>query len=412
MKVALTGKKGIPAQILIAFILSIVAGFMYPGFAKAIKPLGDIFITLIKMVIIPVIFCTITTGIAGMGDLQKLKRVGTKMLVVYVGMTFVACVIGLIVGYLVRPGMGVTMYAAQPFTQAIKTPSIGDFLLMMIPSSFVGALANGDIVQVLVLGFFVGIAIVGLGNRASAVKELLEQGVAISFYIVDIVMLYAPIGVFALMANAIAVYGASLFGVMLKFILADYLAALIIAFLVFILPLIVYAKINIVKAFKDVGAVFLLATSTCSSAASLPLSMETSVKKFKLPKWLVEFCLPLGGTVNSTGAAMYKAILIIFAADFYGLTLSVEQMIVTVLISTMLSVAAPGIPGGGIVMSAIMMNLMGLPYEVVGMLAGIYRLVDMAHTPLNVIGDIAGAILIGKSEGVWSNEEYVKESEA
>ncbi|WP_373325731.1 dicarboxylate/amino acid:cation symporter [Sporomusa paucivorans] len=412
MKIVLTGKKGIPAQIVIAFILSIVVGLMYPAFSKSIKPLGDIFITLIRMIIVPVIFCTITTGIAGMGDMQKLKRVGTKMLVVYVGMTFVACVIGLGVGYLVRPGMGVTMATTEAFTQVVKTPSIGDFLLMMIPSNFVGALAKGDIVQVLVLGIFVGVALVGLGNRASAVKDLLEQGARVSFYIIDIIMLYSPIGVFALMANAVAVYGVSVFGAMMKYILADYLAALIIAVLVFILPLMLYARINIIKAFKDIGAVFVMATSTCSSAATLPLAMETATKKFKLPQWLVDFCLPLGGTVNSTGAAMYKAILIVFAADFYGLTLSIEQMVVTVLISTMLSVAAPGIPGGGIVMSAIMLNLMGLPYEIAGMLAGIYRMIDMAHTPLNVVGDIAGAILIGKSEGIWSNEEYMREEEA
>jgi len=224
-------------------------------------------------------------------------------------------------------------------------------------------------------------------------------------------MLYSPIGVFALMANAVASYGISLFGAMMKYIFAEYLAALIIVVLLFILPLILYAKINISKASKDISTVFIMAISTCSSAATLPLSMETATHKFKLPQWLVDFCLPLGGTVNSTGAGMYKTILIVFAADFYGLTLGIEQMIVTVLISTMLSVAAPGIPGGGIVMSAIMMSLMGLPYEVVGMLAGIYRVVDMLHTPLNVIGDIVGAILIGKSEDVWSNEKYVKESE-
>jgi Na+/H+-dicarboxylate symporter len=412
MKVALTGKKGIPMQILIAFILSIVVGIMYPAFAKSIKPLGDIFITLIKMIIVPVIFCTITTGIAGMGDMQKLKRVGTKMLVVYVGMTFVACAIGLGVGYLVRPGMGVTMAASQAFTQVVKTPTVGDFLLAMIPSNFVGALAKGDIVQVLVLGVFVGVALIGLGKKASAVKEVLEQGASISFYIIDIIMLYSPIGVFALMANAVAVYGISIFGAMMKYIIAEYIAALLIVILVFILPLMLFARINIGKAIKDIGAVFIMSVSTCSGAATLPLAMDTATSKFKLPQWLVDFCLPLGGTVNSTGAAMYKSILIVFASDFYGLTLSIDQMIITVLISTMLSVASPGIPGGGIVMSAIMLNLMGLPYEIAGMLAGIYRLVDMVHTPMNVIGDIVGAILIGKSEGLWSNEEYVKESEA
>ena len=412
MLASIKGKKGLPLQILIGFIAGIVVGFLFTDFAKAVKPLGDIFITLIQMIIIPLIFFTVSGGIANMGDLQKLKRIGSKVLIVYIGMTVFACIIGLGVGYLVRPGMGVTMATTEAYKQAVTSPTIGQFLMTMIPKNFLGAFAAGNTMQVLVLSLFVGIALVSLDGKGSGIKDLLDQGAKVCFVIIDMIMAYSPIGIFALMANSVAVYGWKVFGAMAKFILADYLSVIAIWFIVFSLPLIIYAKIDYLKFCKKMVPVIIVTLSTCSSAASLAVSMQVSRDDIKIPEWLVDFCLPLGGTINSAGAAMYKAVLIIFAADFYGLTLSVEQMILTVLISSMLSIAAPGIPGGGIVMGAIMMNLMGLPLEIIGLIAGIYRLIDMGHTTLNVVGDVVGAVLVGKNEGIWSNEEFVKESEA
>ena len=409
MLAALQGKKSLPLRILIGFIAGVAIGFGAPDFAKAIKPLGDIFIRLVQMIIIPLIFFTVSGGIANMGDMQKLKRVGGKVMVVYIGMTVFACIIGLGVACLIRPGLGVTMATTEAYKQAVSTPTIGQFLMTMIPTNFFGALAAGDTMQVLVLTIFVGIALVMLGDKAAGVKTLLDQGAKICFIVIDMVMAYSPIGVFALMAHSVAVYGWKVFGAMGKFILADYMAAIVIWVLVLSLPLVVYTKINYFKFCKKMMKIFIVTLSTCSSAASLPVSMQVSRDDLKIPEWLVDFCLPIGGTVNSTGAAMYKAVLIVFAADFYGLSLSIEQMILTVLISSMLSIAAPGIPGGGIVMGAIMMNLMGLPYEIIGPIAGIYRLVDMGHTTLNVAGDVVGALMVAKSEKIWSHEDFDKE---
>lgn len=409
---ALRGKNGLALQILIGFVAGIVIGFLFTDFAKALKPLGDIFISLIQMIIIPLIFCTVSSGIANMGDMQKLKRVGGKMITIYVVMTVLACFVGLGIASQIRPGAGVALATASPAIDesAVTAPTLGKFLTGMVPKTFFGALASGNTLQVLVLTVFVGISMVVLGDRASKVKELLDQGSKICFVIIDMIMAYSPIGVFALMAYAAAVYGWSMFGAMMKFIATDYLSAIAIWFIVLSLPLVLYTKINYVKFCKKMMKVFVVTFSTCSSAASLPISMQVSREDLKIPQWLVDFCLPLGGTINSEGAAMYKAVLIIFAADFYGISLTTEQMILTVLISSMLSISAPGIPGGGIVMGAIMLNLMGLPLDILGLIAGIYRIIDMGHTTLNVAGDMVGALMLAKSENLWSNEEFNQES--
>jgi Na+/H+-dicarboxylate symporter len=408
----ITGKKTLPLRILVGFILGIAVGFLFTDFSKAIKPLGDVFISLIKMIIVPVIFFTVAGGIANMGDMQKLKRVGGKVMLIYVTMTVLSCVIGLVVALLLRPGLGITMAGSEAYTKAVTTPTIGKFLLGMVPNNAFGALATGDVMQVFVFTTFVGIALVIVGDKAAGLKDLMDQGARVCFVILDIVMEFSPIGVFALMANSVAIYGAKIFGAMGKFILADYISIVVIWFLLLSLPLIAYTKIDYFRFVKHLFKIWVVTLSTCSSAATLPLTMKVAREDLKIPAWLVNFSIPLGCTVNLTGAAMYKSVLVVFAADFYGISLSIEQMIITVLISSLLSIAAPGIPGGGIVMGAIMLNLLSLPYDIIGPIAGIYRLIDMGHTTMNVSGDVVGTLLVAKNEGVWSNEIFVNESEA
>ena len=412
MLASIKGKKGLPLRILIGFIAGITVGFLFGDFSKAIKPLGDIFISLIKMIIVPVIFFTVAGGIANMGDMEKLKRVGSKVMLIYVVMTVLSCIIGLIVAFILRPGLGVTLANSEVYTKPVTSPTIGKFLMGMIPNNAFGALASGDVMQVFVFTTFVGIALVIVGDKAAGIKSLMDQGARVCFVILDLVMEYSPVGVFALMAHSVASYGMKIFGAMGKFILADYLSIVLIWFILLSLPLVLYTKIDYMRFWKYMLKIWVVTLSTCSSSATLPVTMKVAQEDLKVPEWLVNFSIPLGCTVNLTGAAMYKSVLVVFAADFYGISLTIEQMIITVLISSMLSIAAPGIPGGGIVMGAIMLNLLSLPYDIIGPIAGIYRLIDMGHTTMNVSGDVVGTLLVAKNEGIWSNEEFVKESEA
>ena len=406
LKDGFMGKKALPLRIFLGFLLGIGVGLIFPQFAISLKPAGDIFINAIKMLIIPIIFFTVALGIANMGDMEKLKRVGSKVMFVYVTMTVIACVVGLMVAFVVIPSdIGASLTVGK-FTQEAKTPTVAKFLMSMVPDNPIGAMAKGDVMQTLVFSVLVGIAMVALGDRVKEAKNIFFQGSEICFRILNMIMEFSPIGVFALMAYSIGFFGTKVFGALASFILADYIACLIMWFIFMLLPVWLYTGANPIKVMKTMMEIWIVATSTTSSAATMPITMRVTIEKFKVPEWLVAFSIPLGTTVNLAGAAVWKSILIVLVAQFYGLTLTLEQMVITVLFSSLLSIAAPGIPGGGIVMGVIMLSLMGLPYDIMGLIAGIYRIIDMIHTPLNVSGDVMGTLLVAKNEGIWTGSDF------
>lgn len=405
------GKKALPLRILVGFILGVALGFLAPEFAISLKPMGDIFINAVKMLIIPIVFFTVSLGIANMGDMEKLKRVGSKVVLVYVLMTVIACIVGLLVAFLVIPADIGTSLTVEKFTRETTTPTVSKFFMSMIPDNPIGAMAKGDVMQTLVFSILVGIAMVALGDKVEDAKRIFSQGADISFRILNMIMEFSPLGVFALMAYAVGFFGAKVFGALASFVLADYIACLVMWFVFMLLPVWLYTGANPIKTMKAMVEIWVVATSTTSSAATMPVTMRVTTDRFKVPEWLVAFSIPLGTTINLAGAAVWKSILIVLVAQFYGLTLSIDQMIITVLFSSLLSIAAPGIPGGGIVMGVIMLTLMGMPYDIMGLIAGIYRVIDMIHTPLNVSGDVMGTLLVAKSEGIWSGEDFNKAEE-
>lgn len=405
------GKKALPLRILIGFILGIILGFAVPSFAVTLKPVGDIFINAIKMLIVPVVFFTVSGGIANMGDMDKLKRVGSKVMIIYILMTIIACVVGLLSAYLIIPDNIGGMLNVEKLTQEVKTPTAAKFFMSLIPSNPVEAMAKGDVMQVLVFSILVGIAMVALDDKVAEVKKFFEQGALLCFKILDMIMAFSPIGVCALMAYSVGFFGVKVFGALASFILADYVACIVMWFVFMLLPAVLYTGVNPIKTMKTMMEIWIVAVSTTSSAGTMPITMKVCIERFKIPEWVVSFTIPLGTTVNLAGAAVWKAVLIILVAQFYNLTLTVEQMIMTVLFSSLLSIAAPGIPGGGIVMGVIMLTLMGLPYDIMGPIAGIYRIIDMIHTPLNISGDVIGTMLVAKNERVWNGIDFNRLSE-
>ncbi|OIN13778.1 hypothetical protein BFR47_09695 [Oceanisphaera psychrotolerans] len=213
------------------------------------------------------------------------------------------------------------------------------------------------------------------------------------------VMAVSPYGVFALMAFSMGNYGLEIFDQIGQFILADY-AGLLVVWLFASVIVASYTKVNYLYLLKKIAKVWMVTLSTTSSAATLPMSMQVTRENFKVPGWITSFMLPLGATINLMGAAVYLSVLSVFAAGFYGVELTMAQMINVVMIGTLLAMAAPGIPGGGIVMGTLMLQLMNLPFELVGIIAGIYRIIDMGHTTLNVSGDVLATMVVAKSEGL------------
>ncbi|HZX15592.1 MAG TPA: dicarboxylate/amino acid:cation symporter [Pseudomonas sp.] len=389
---------GLSTKIFVGFISGMLFGLIAPEWGVAIKPIGDAFIRAIQMLIIPIVFFSVSAGIANMGDVAQLKRVGGKTLVIYTVMTMLAGLVGLVVANLLQPGVD---FAGNGNSVAPvgDVPTIGQFLLGMIPSNIFDAMAKGSVIQIILIAVLVGVALVFLGDRASGIKTLCTQASTLILKILDMVMALSPYGIFALMAYSMGNYGLDIFNQVGQFILADYIGLLVVLLLTSTV-VVTYTKINPLYLLKKISKVWMVTLSTTSSAATLPMSMHVTSEDLKVPGWITSFMLPLGATINLMGAAVYLSVLVVFAAGFYGVDLSVSMMINVVMVGTLLSMAAPGIPGGGIVMGTLMLQLMGLPFELVGVIAGIYRVIDMGHTTLNVTGDVFGALLVAKSEGL------------
>lgn len=341
-----------------------------------------------------------------MGDVNKLKRVGGKIFFIYVVMTLLACILGLFVAYFLIPDNVAGVIGIENFKYQIATPTASQFFMSLIPANPIDAILKGNVMQVLVFSVLVGIAMVSLGHKVEDVKRIFSKGAALCFKILAMVMEFSPLGICALMAHSVGFFGIKIFGALASFILADYVACLTVWFVLMLLPATLYTGIKPLKTMKAMLEIWIVAVSTTSSAVSMPITMRVCTERFKLPEWMVSFTVPLGTTINLAGAAVWKSVLIIFVARLYSLSLTIEQMIMIVLLSSLLSIAAPGIPGGGIVMGTIMLTLMGLPYDIMGPIAGTYRIIDMIHTPLNISGDVIGTMLVAKNEGIWSGSEF------
>lgn len=406
MKELLLGKKYLPHRTVIAFVLGIAMGLLSYDFSIWVKPFGTAFMNMIKMLIVPVIFFSLTSGIASIGDVNKLKRVGAKVVAVYVFMTVVACAIGIVVVNIIHPGVGFdTSVLSQYDASQLTTPNFGAFLLDMIPTNIISSMAEQNIMQMIFFTLIFGISLVFLGEKAKVVTNFMTQSADVIYKMLDIIMIYSPIGVFALMSNTTAVYGPQLFGSLAKFVATDY-ASCLLAWFVFSLVVKLFTGVRYGKLCRAMVPIWVNTVATNSSAGTIPITMDVTTKRLRIPNSIASFSIPLGATINLTGAAIYKTILAFFVAEIYGLTMTPSQIIMVISISTLMSIAAPGIPGGGIVTGAIFLNLLNLPMDLMGPIAGMYRLIDMSHTTLNVSGDVLGTMFVAKSEKLWDAREF------
>lgn len=401
-------KLGLTSKIFIGFALGIILGLVFGEKVTVIKPLGDIFLTLIKMIVVPLVFCSITSGVASIGDINKLKRIGSKTLIYFVVATMLAGIIGLVIAQLVQPGSGVelNMIQANSKYQAKEMPTLAKTLLDMFPSNPVKALVDGNLMQIIVFSLFLGVSLTLLGEKGKKAIELFNVGTEAMYKMTAIVMDFSPIGVAALMACSIGEYGLKIFGPLGKFILTDYLGLLAVILLLYVPMLKFIAKVPLGYFFKKVLQIWMVTASTTSSSGTLPVTISVTKKKFGVSDELAEFILPLGATMNMNGAVVYYSAAVMFVSQIYGVTMDLSQQVLIIILATIISIGSPGIPGGGIVMTIMLLTTMGLPMEIVGMIAGIYRIIDMGHTTLNVTGDVITSLCIGRSENSINDSVY------
>ena len=399
-------KMELSTKVFIGFAIGLLAGVLFKESAMVAKPIGDLFLNLISMIVVPLVAFSIASGVSNMGDINKLKRIGAKTLLFYILTTAFSGMIGLAVAHIIAPGQGFEIGLIS--TEQVQTKEMASFaetILNMVPTNPFKALADGNLMQVIVFSVFFGIGMTLLGNKAEPIKKVVDNVSEVMLKVTGIIMEFSPYGVAALIAASVGEYGLEIFGPLTKFILADYVGMIAVVFLLYIFMLTVIAKVPLKKFFTHIPEVWAVAASTTSSSGTLPVSIKVAEEKFGVKKELASFSLPLGATINMNGAAVYYAVGIIFVAQIYGVEMSIFEQLTTIVMTTLISIGSPGIPGGGIVMMVMLLNTMGLPTPIIGLIAAIYRIIDMGHTTLNVTGDMVSTLCIARMENLFREDK-------
>ena len=389
-------------KILIGLILGVIGGLIagptaVPWMKVWIAPIGTVFINLIKMVIVPVVLASIVAGVASIGDVKKLGRVGVKIMIFYLATTAFAVGIGLLFGTLMQPGKGLTIPAGAKAASKMAPP-LQDVLVNIIPSNPFVAMEKGDMLQIIVFAIFLGIGITMVGAKAKPVDDFFNGLAEVTYKIIDMIMNFAPFGVFALMMPVVAVNGPKVLLPLASVVAAMYIASIVHAVVVYSGTVATLGGMSPVKFFKGIAPAMLVAFSTCSSGATLPVTMKCTQENLGVKKDVSSFCLPLGATVNMDGTAIYCGLAALFVAQAYGIELNAGQYMTIILTGTLASIGAAGVPGAGLIMLTLVLTSVGLPIEGVALIAGIDRVLDMARTTLNITGDAAGCVVVQNSE--------------
>ena len=383
----------------------IINGYVLPFF----QFIGDLFIKLIKMIVVPLVFFCIIDAALSLGDIKKLRSIGIKTIIWFLATGGISATIGLILANIIKPGHGLQLGTAETAMEVKELPGIYQTLLDLIPSNPFQALTSGEMMQIIVFSLFLGFAIISIGKEAQQLCDIISLCSRTMFKVIDMILGIIPYGVFSLMTVALAKYGVAIFGPVLKFILTDYLACIIMSTVGYGIFLTVIGKVNPMKFWRKAFEPWMIAFSTCTSSAALPVSMEVAPKKMGVPRDIASFVLPLGCTAQMNGTCAYFGIVVLFAAQLYGVELSIQQQIMLVVQATFLSVGCAATPQIGLVISLTLMTQMGLPLDAYALVAGIYRIIDQIHTSTNSVGDLVASVCISQMEGELDHEIFNQE---
>lgn len=395
-------------KILIALILGVITGLLFGESAEILKPIGTIFLSLINMIIVLLVLSSMTVGITSIHDPKKLGRVGIKTLGLYLITTIIAIAIGLLFSKIFTLGEG--LHLEKTFEVHVeKAPSLSEIFLSVIPSNPIASLAQGNVLQIIVFALFLGVSINFAGEKGKPLLEVLESLADVMYRLTSIVMEFSPIGVFAIMASVSGAFGLQVLIPLVKFLLVYYGACIVHILLVFCSLLWFFARLHPWPFFRGMGDAIMVAFTTCSSTASLPVSMHCAQENLGVSKNISSFVLPLGSTVNMNGAALFQGMAAVFIAQAYGIDLGWQNLVTLVVTATLSAVGAAGIPGTGFIMLSVVFTSIGLPLEGLAMLAGIDRVREMGSTVLNILGDAVCAVYVAQKEGELDERQYYHE---
>ena len=414
-------KMGLTTKIFVALIAGAIFGMIlhYAVPAGHIKDnilvegilyiVGQGFIRLMKMLVVPLVFCSIVCGSMAIGDTKKLGTVGVRTLAFYLATTALAICVALAMGNLLDPGVGLDMSAISANAaevQTMESTSMAQTILNIIPDNPIGALANGNMLQIIVFALIVGVILAKLGEKTETVGNFFSQFNDVMMEMTMMVMSLAPIGVFCLISRTFAGIGFSAFLPLAKYMIGVLLALAVQCFIVYLGLLKIFSGLNPIKFIKNFFPVMAFAFSTATSNATIPMSIDTLAKKMGVSKRISSFTIPLGATINMDGTAIMQGVAVVFAAQAFGILLTPVDYVSVIGTATLASIGTAGVPSVGLVTLTMVFNSVGLPVEAIGLIMGIDRILDMARTAVNITGDAVCTTIVAHQNNAIDKEVF------
>lgn len=422
-KMQKTGKKkpGLTTRIFVALLTGAIAGVLlnYGVVNGPVKDdiivggifyiVGQGFIRLMRMLVVPLVFCSLVCGSMSVGDTKRLGSVGVKTLVFYLCTTALAITIALGIGNIFRPGVGLDMSAmelAAPIENTAESVNAAETLLNIIPTNIFTALSEGIMLQIILFALLLGIILAKMGDRADTVKNVFGQFNDIMMEMTMIVMNLAPVGVFCLIAKTFAEIGLDAFGPLLKYMLCVLLALAVQCFVIYLGLLKLLSGLNPLIFIKNFFPVMAFAFSTSTSNATIPMSIDTLAEKMGVSKRISSFTIPLGATINMDGTSIMQGVAVVFTAQAFGIILTPMDYLTVIGTATLASVGTAGIPSVGLITLTMVFNSVGLPVEGIALIMGIDRILDMTRTAVNITGDAVCTTIVASWDGAVNKERF------
>ncbi|MGZ9898037.1 dicarboxylate/amino acid:cation symporter [Shewanella gaetbuli] len=372
--------------------------------------IGAIFISSLKMLVVPLVFVSLVCGTSSLSDPSKLGRLGGKTIAFYLFTTAIALSVAILLAVIIHPGSASLASSTMEFSVK-EAPSLSEVIINIVPDNPVQAMTQGNMLQIILFAVIFGFAISHIGERGERVARFFNDLNEVIMRVVTLVMQLAPYGVFALMAKLSLTLGLETFGSVVKYFLLVVLVLLIQALIVYPTLLKVFSGLSPFMFLRKIRDVQLFAFSTASSNATLPVTIETSEHRMGVDNKIASFTLPLGATINMDGTAIMQGVATVFIAQVFGIDLSLTDYAMVVITATLASIGTAGVPGVGLIMLAMVLNQVGLPVEGIALIIGVDRLLDMIRTAVNVTGDTVATVVIAKSENAF-NEDVFNDSQA
>lgn len=393
-------------QIIIGLVLGVAAGLWLQEDAQWLKPLGTIFLNLIKMVIVPLVLFSLLSAITSMAHSGNLTRVGGKAIGLYMLTSLIAVTLGMAAASLFTPGLGVTLELSETIVMSPQAPpTILEMLLSIIPDNAIGAMAEGHILQLVVFSVFTGLTLNLIADKVPHTLNLIHELATLSFKMIELIVKLAPMGVFGYIGWLVGTQGTDVLMVLARFV-GVVVGVLMVQFFAFGALIWVFTRLSPLPFYRKMIEPQILAFSTTSSKAALTTTMRALHEDIGVSKENTNFILPLGAAMNMDGTAVYLSICGLFFAQIYGIPLDWHHYLMLAFASTIASIGAAGIPSGSIIFMSMVLNAIGLPLEGIGLIIGVDRILDMFRTMVNITGDSAITLIVDQSEGTMDTDRY------